>query len=374
MRVALAEVLRAPKGLDGVAVTDTRIAKSDADGTLIYRGYAIKDLFEKSTFEESTYLILYGKLPTKSELDEFASRLRRLSLVPRNVYELVGAIPHEAHQMDVLRTAVSGLGATEGGISSEEQKLSIIAQMPTLVANCYRLNRGMEPAEPDQSLSLSANYLYMLTGKRPSEFEAWCFERMLILYMEHDLNASTFTVRVVASTLADIYSACTSGLAALKGPLHGGANEAAMQMLLKIGSADNARSYVQASLARGEKIMGFGHRVYKTVDPRSQLAKKLLRDLLEAQGKGLELFKLCEAVENAAWEFKKLPSNADFYAAPVFMTLGIPIETFTPIFASSRTVGWVAHYNEQLVDNRIFRPDAIYKGEKGLRYIPLEDR
>ncbi|HEV2390343.1 MAG TPA: citrate/2-methylcitrate synthase, partial [Nitrososphaerales archaeon] len=224
------------------------------------------------------------------------------------------------------------------------------------------------------SLSLCENYLYMLTGKKPTSFEAWSFERMLILYLEHDLNASAFTVRVVASTLADIYSACTAGLAALKGPLHGGANEAAMQMLLKIGKASNAKSYVQETLAKREKIMGFGHRVYKTVDPRSQLAKKLLRELLEKEGKGLETYKLCEAVENAVWEFKKLPANVDFYAAPIFMTLGIPIETFTPIFASSRTVGWVAHYNEQLMDNRIYRPDAIYIGNKGLKYVPLEDR
>ncbi len=370
----MSEILRAPKGLDGVAVADTSIAKSDADGTLIYRGYAIKDLFEKSTFEESTFLILYGRLPTRSELEEFEAKLTRYSMVPHNVYDLVKAIPHEAHQMDVLRTAVSGLGATEGGISSEEQELSIIAQMPALVANCYRITKGMDTAEPDPSLDPSANFLYMLTGKRPTDFEAWCFERMLILYLEHDLNASAFTVRVVASTLADIYSACTAGLAALKGPLHGGANEAAMQMLLKIGSADKARHYVQETLARREKIMGFGHRVYKTVDPRSQLAKKLLRELLEKQGKGMDTYKLCEAVENAVWEFKRLPANVDFYAAPIFLNLGIPIETFTPIFASSRIVGWVAHYNEQLVDNRIYRPDAIYKGEKGLRYVPLDSR
>jgi citrate synthase len=370
----MAEMLRAPRGLDGVAVADTTIAKSDSDGTLIYRGYTIKDLFDKSTFEESTYLILYGRLPRRRELEEFTSKLSRYSMVPHNVYDMVKAIPREAHQMDVLRTAVSGLGATEGGISSDEQKLSIIAQMPTLVANCYRLNKGMEPAEPDPSLNLSANYLYMLTGRRPTAYEAWCFERMLILYLEHDLNASAFTVRVVASTLADIYSACTAGLAALKGPLHGGANEAAMQMLLKIGSADKAKSYVQGALSRGEKIMGFGHRVYKTVDPRSQLAKGLLLELLQKEGRGLEMYKLCETVEKACWDLKKLPANVDFYAAPLFSTLGIPIETFTPIFASSRIVGWVAHYNEQLIDNRIYRPDAIYKGEKGLKYVPLDDR
>jgi citrate synthase len=370
----MAEVLRAPKGLDGVAVADTSIAKSDSDGTLIYRGYDIKELFENSTFEESAFLILYGRLPTRSELEEFEAKLSRYSMVPLNVYDLVKTIPHEAHQMDVLRTAVSGLGATEGGISSEEQKLSIIAQMPAIVANCYRITKGIDTVEPDPSLSLPANFLYMLTGKTPTGFEAWSFERMLILYLEHDLNASAFTVRVVASTLADIYSACTAGLAALKGPLHGGANEAAMQMLLKIGNADNARTYVQRTLAGGEKIMGFGHRVYKTVDPRSQLAKRVLKELLEKQGKGLEVYRLCEAVENAAWEFKKLPANVDFYAAPLFMSLGIPIETFTPIFASSRIVGWVSHYNEQLMDNRLYRPDAIYKGEKGLKYVPLDRR
>jgi len=370
----MSEILRAPKGLDGVAVADTSIAKSDADGTLIYRGYAIKDLFEQSTFEESTYLILYGKLPTKGELEEFEAKMRRYSMVPHNVYDLVKTIPREAHQMDVLRTAVSGLGATEGGISSEEQKLSIVAQMPALVANCYRITKGMDVAEPDPSLSLPANYLRMLTGKRPTSFEAWAFERMLILYLDHDFNASSFTVRIVASTLADVYAACTAGLASLKGPLHGGANEAAMQMLLRIGTASNARPFVQETLARHEKVMGFGHRVYKTVDPRSHLAKKLLKELLEKQGKGPDTYKLCEAVENAVWEFKKLPANVDFYAAPIFLNLGIPIETNTPIFASSRIVGWVAHYNEQLVDNRIYRPDATYIGQKGLKYVSLDRR
>ncbi|MDA4116948.1 MAG: citrate synthase, partial [Thaumarchaeota archaeon] len=353
---------------------DTSIGKSDADGSLIYRGYPIQELFERSTFEETAFLVLYGKLPTRSELEGFSARLRKYAKVPHNVYKIVKAIPRDAHQMDVLRTALSGLGATEGGVSDEEQQLSIIAQMPTLVANCFRLTHGMEIAEPDPSLGQAANFLFMLNGTAPSAFEAWCFERMLILYVEHDLNASAFTVRVVASTLADIYSSCTAGLAALKGPLHGGANEAAMHMLLKIGSADNAKAAVQGMLGRGEKIMGFGHRIYKTVDPRSQLAKRLLRDLLEKQGKGMEMYELCEAVDMAVWDAKKLPTNVDFYAAPIFYSMGIPIEIYTPIFASSRVVGWVAHYNEQLLDNRIYRPDAIYKGEKGLKYVPLDSR
>ncbi len=370
----MAEILRAPRGLDGVAVADTTIGKSDADGSLTYRGYAIQELFEHSTFEETAFLVLYGKLPTRGELETFSARLRKYAKVPQNVYKIVKAIPRDAHQMDVLRTALSGLGATEGGVSDEEQQLSIIAQMPTLVANCYRITHGMEVAEPDPSLGHAANFLFMLKGTAPSAFDARCLDRMLILYVEHDLNASAFTVRVVASTLADIYSSCTAGLAALKGPLHGGANEAAMQMLLKIGTAENAKSSVQAMLEKGEKIMGFGHRVYKTVDPRSQLAKRLLRELLEKQGKGMETYELCEAVEKAVWDAKKLPSNVDFYAAPLFYTMGIPIETYTPIFASSRAVGWVAHYNEQVLDNRIYRPDAIYKGEKGLKYVPLDSR
>jgi citrate synthase len=370
----MAEVLRAPRGLEGVAVADTKIGKSGADGSLIYRGYAIQDLFEKSTFEETAFLILNGRLPSKKELAGFASRLRKRSHLPPEIYRVLRTLPRDAHPMDVLRTAVSALGTLERNLSPEDQKVSIISKMPSLVVNGYRVVGGRRPVEPKESLGQGANMLYMLRGREPSPYEAWVMERVLILYMEHDLNASAFTVRVVASTLADVYSACTAGLAALKGPLHGGANEAAMQMLARIGKADGARAYVQQLLDAHEKVMGFGHRVYKKVDPRAQLTKQLLRSLVLETGKGQELYDLSVAVEKAVWDMKKLPANVDFYAAPVFHILKVPIVVYTPIFASSRIVGWVAHYNEQLEDNRIYRPDSVYVGEKGLKYVPIAER
>ena len=367
--------IRVPKGLYGVAVAETSIAKSGSDGSLTYRGYSISDLFENSTFDETAFLILRGRLPSKEELASFTSHLRRYMRVPEEIYGLVRNLEREAHPMDVLRTAVSGLGANERNLSAEEQKFSIIAKMPVLVANCYRIARGMDVVEPEQDLNSSENLLFMLRGKRPEKFEAWAFERELILYMEHDLNASSFAVRVIASTLADVYAACTGGVAALKGPLHGGANEAAMELLLKLGGPDAAGSKIQEMLSRGEKIMGFGHRVYKTSDPRAQLSKQLLKRLLsEKKKQEKSLYDLCEAVEKKVWDMKKLPANLDFYAAPIFYELGIPIRVYTPIFAASRVVGWVTHYNEQLQDNKIFRPDAIYTGESQLKYVPLESR
>jgi citrate synthase len=262
------ELIRAPDGLYGVAVTETRVSKSSADGTLTYRGYPIRELFEKASFEECAFLILEGRLPSRAELDGFLDTLRSRAAVPENVYDVVRSLPADAHPMDVLRTAVSALGASEMSLAPRDQQYSLIAKMPALAANCYRLVRGMPAIAPDPGLDQAGNLLYMLSGERPARFDSWAFERELILYLEHDLNASTFTVRVVASTLADVYAASTAGLAALKGPLHGGANEAAMQMLLEIGSPEKAEGYVRDALSKGKKVMGFGHRIYKTVDPR----------------------------------------------------------------------------------------------------------
>lgn len=370
----MSEPIRVPKGLYGVAVTETSIAKSDVDGSLTYRGYSISDLFERSNFEECAFLILNGRLPTKNELNDFAVEMRSKTKIPDSIFSLIRDLGREAHPMDVLRTAVSGLGSVEGRLSKNEQKFSIIAKMPVLVANGYRISRGMTKMEPDNDLNSAANLLCMLTGKRPTDFEAWAFERELILYMEHDLNASAFAVRVIASTLADVYSACTGGIAALKGSLHGGANEAAMEMLLKIGNPEEAASQIQEMLSRGEKIMGFGHRVYKKVDPRAQASKQLLKRLLEEKKKPSTMYDLCDAVERKMWEQKKLPANLDFYAAPIFYELGIPIEVYTPIFAASRIVGWVSHYDEQLSDNKLFRPDAIYVGATKKAYTPIDLR
>jgi len=370
----LPEIIRAPPGLYGVGVAETSISRGAADGTLTYRGYPIRDLYDKASFEECAFLILEGHLPTRKELDDFVSRLRSLRTVPEDVYQIVRAMPRDSHPMDVLRTAVSGLGASEQMLSAKEQDYSLIAKMPTLVTNCYRILRGMDLAEPRDDMSEAENLLYVLTGRHPDAFELWAFERELILYLEHDLNVSAFTVRVVASTLADVYAACTAGLAALKGPLHGGANEAAMQMFLEIGSPERAASYLRENLAKGKKIMGFGHRVYKKVDPRAQLSKVMLKRLLEHKQADDKVYRLADELEHAMWETKKIPANLDFYAAPIFYTLGIPIETYTPIFAASRVVGWVSHYNEQLAANKLFRPDSIYVGQRDMVYVPIEKR
>lgn len=373
-KIIMSEPIRVPDGLYGVAVTDTSISKSAVDGTLTYRGYAIKELFERASLEESIYLVLEGKLPNKKELDAFVADLRSHARLPKTISDLVGTLPPDGHPMDVLRTAVSALGVTERSLPAREQQISLIAKMPALVANCYRLIRGMAVVQPREDLNHAANLLYMLRGKAPDDLESRTLERELILYLEHDVNASTFTVRVVASTLADVYSACTAGLAALKGPLHGGANEAAMQMLLEIAIPANAERYVKESLAAHKKVMGFGHRVYKKVDPRAQLSKELLKQLLKEQGKDDSLYRLADAVERSIWEAKALPANLDFYAAPIFYSLGIPIPVYTPIFAASRVTGWIAHYNEQLKDNKLFRPDAIYVGANDLAYVPIDSR
>jgi citrate synthase len=370
----LPEIIRAPDGLYGVAVAETSISRSSPDGTLTFRGYLIKELFDRASFEECAFLILEGRLPRRAELEEFILKLREHAKVPQNVYDVVRSLPGDAHPMDVLRTAVSALGATEAALGARDQQYSLIAKMPALAVNCHRISKGMPAIEPEPGMDHASNLLYMLTGKRPEKFDSWVFERMLILYLEHDINASTFTVRVVGSTLADVYAASTAGLAALKGPLHGGANEAAMKMLLQIGSADGANEYVQDALSHGRKIMGFGHRIYKKVDPRAQLSKGLLKRLLEERGKGDNLYRLCDAVAAAMWEAKKIPANLDFYAAPIFYTLSIPIPLFTPVFATSRIVGWVAHYNEQLARNKLFRPDATYVGASNLSYVPIENR
>lgn len=363
-----------PKGLYGVAVCETSIAKSSSDGSLTYRGYDIADLFEKSSFEETAFLVMNGVLPSKDSLDKFSAQLKEYWHVPDSVYKIVQDVSTDSHPMDVLRTAVSALGADERMLSPDLQKISLIAKMPSLVANSYRISKGKDIVEPDRNLGTGENLLFMLTGKRPEKLEAWAFERELILYMEHDLNASAFAVRVIASTLADVYAACTGGIAALRGPLHGGANEAAMDMLLKLGNPDEAAAKIEKMLASGEKIMGFGHRVYKIKDPRAQMSKELLKRLLKEQGKNDLMYVLCRTVESKVWDSKKLPANLDFYAAPIFYELGIPIEVYTPIFAASRIVGWISHYNEQLSDNKIFRPDAVYTGKSKLEYIPIEKR
>ena len=370
----MSEQIKVPKGLSGVSVTETKISKSDVDGSLIYRGYTIEDLAENASFEEAAHLVLYGELPDRAQLFRFNSELRSRMKVDPSVYEIIRDLPKAAHPIDVLRTAVSSLGSLDMKPVPAEQQLSVAAKMATLVANSYRIELGMKLIEPDSLLTFAENLLYMISGEKPEGADAWTFERELIFYLEHDLNASSSTVRVVASTLADVYSAVTAGLAALKGPLHGGANEEAMQMLVEIKDPSAAAGYVADTLAKGKKIVGFGHRIYKQFDPRARLSKRYLKQLLAKKKMDDRLFRLCDALEREMWERKKIPANLDFYAAPVFFTLGIPIPLYTPIFAASRVFGWIAHYNEQLLDNKLIRPEATYIGPKDLKYRPLDKR
>ena len=368
------EVYRAPRGLAGVSVADTRISKSEGDGTLIYRGYPISDIAANATFEEAAYLVLNGRLPTKGELGEFSSSLVEKSQVEERVFGIMRTLGEGAHPIDAIRTGVSALGSIDSEGSLSERELSIEAKTSVLAANSMRVPGGVAPRLPDERLGFADNLLQMLTSTAHTDFERRTFERVLVLYMEHDMNASSFTVRVVASTLADPYAAASAGLAALKGPLHGGANEAAMETLLRVKEPANAAAFVGSTFQDGKKLMGFGHRVYKQFDPRARLCKEYLREILRRRGGDDRLYRLCEAVETEMWERKRIPPNLDYYAAPIFYALGIEIPLYTPIFAASRIFGWMAHYNEQVQDNKLIRPDSTYLGPSGLRYVPIEKR
>ncbi len=370
----MSEQIKVPKGLAGVSVTDSRIAKSDADGSLVYRGYPISEIAKNATFEEAAFLVLNESLPTRSELKGFCSKLERSSKVDPKVFRVMASLGRSARPIDALRTAISALGSMDKMRTAADIQASIEAKMSVLAANCHRVPLGRRPVRPQKSVGFAASLLRMLTGRPVRGYDLWTFERVLIFYMEHDLNASSFTVRVVASTLADPYAAASAGLAALKGPLHGGANEAAMKMLLEVRDPAKVSDYVGAALAEGRKIIGFGHRVYKKVDPRAQLCKEYLREMLRRRGSEDRLFRLCDAMEKEMWERKQLPANLDFYAAPIFHLLGIEIPLYTPIFAASRVFGWMAHYNEQVADNKLIRPDATYVGATGLSYVPIDRR
>ena len=366
--------LRAPKGLAGVSVADTKIAKSESDGSLVYRGYDIADIAANATFEETAYLVTRGRLPTEAELWEYSKGLAERSRVDEKVFDVMRLLGKGAHPIDAIRTGVSALGSldVEGTPAGKEE--SIEAKMSVLAANSRRVPMGEEPRLPKAGLGLAANLLRMLTAKEASDLDRWVFERVLIFYMEHDMNASSFTVRVVASTLADPYAAASAGLASLKGPLHGGANEAAMEMLLKVKDPAMAKGFLDTTFREGRKLMGFGHRVYKSFDPRARLCKGYLRRMVDERGEGAWLYDLCDAVEKEMGERKKIPPNLDYYAAPIFYLLGIEVPLYTPIFAASRVFGWMAHYDEQQEDNKLIRPASVYVGPSGLRYVPIKDR
>lgn len=372
----------AAKGLEGIVATNSSICWIDGDaGVLAYRGIDIHELASKSTFEETTCLLWHGKLPNKAELAAFSKQLAAARKLPPQIIDLLKSFPTAATPMEVLRTAVSALSLydkDEKAVdhdSNVRKSFDLTSQIAMLVAAFDRIRKGKEVAAPDPSLSHAGNFLWMLTGEKPSETATRAFDVALILHADHELNASTFAARVIAATLSDIHSAITGAIGALKGPLHGGANEAVMRLLFAIDKqgADPVE-YVKEMLAQKKKVSGFGHRVYHTEDPRATHLRKMSEDLGRASGT-TKWFEMSRKIELFVNTEKKLNANVDFYSASTYTTLGIDIDLFTPIFAISRIAGWAAHVIEQLDDNRLIRPRAEYVGaEYPARYVPIENR
>jgi citrate synthase len=370
-------------GLEDTVATSSSICYLDGDrGVLAYCGYDIHDLARHATFEEVCYLLWHRRLPTRAELGDLQSQLAAARPIPDAVVRLIRALP-QADGMDALRTLTSALGhydadaADNAPPANYRKAVRLTAQIGSLVATLGRVNAGGGPIEPDPALGHAANFLYMLTGDRPSPLATRAFDVALILHADHELNASTFAARVAAATLTDIHSAIVGAIGALKGPLHGGANADVMRLLLEIGRdapPERAEDVVRAKLARKEKIPGFGHRVYHTEDPRATHLRQMSRELGQRAGQP-EWFAMSQRIEAVVKAEKKLNPNVDFYSASTYYALGIPIDLFTPIFAVSRVSGWTAHVLEQYTNNRLIRPRAEYVGrEYPQRYQALEAR
>jgi citrate synthase len=370
-------------GLEDTVATSSAICYLDGDrGVLAYCGYDIHDLARHATFEEVCYLLWHRRLPTRAELGDLQSQLVASRPLPDAVLRLARALP-AGNSMDLLRTLTSALGHYDSDASdqspqaNDRKAVRLTSQIAALVAAIGRLNAGASPIQPDPVLGHAANFLYMLTGNRPSGLAARAFDVALILHADHELNASTFAARVAAATLTDIHSTIVAAIGALKGPLHGGANADVMRLLLEIGKdtpPEKAEEVVRAKLARKEKIPGFGHRVYHTEDPRATHLRQMSRDLGQRAGEPA-WFELSHRIEALVKAEKKLYPNVDFYSASTYHALGIAIELFTPIFAVSRVSGWTAHVLEQYANNRLIRPRAEYIGPTyPQRYEPLEAR
>ena len=371
-----------PKGLEGVVATTSSICYIDGDqGVLAYRGLDIHDLADHSSFEEVCYLLWFGKLPTRNELTDVRERLAAERKLDPGIINLLRSVPRHIQPMDVLRTAVSALSFYDPDERSNDhdanvrKAIRLTSQIAMIVAAYDRIRKGKNVVEPDRSLSHSGNFLLMLNGEKPSPTAERALDIALILHADHELNASTFAARVTAATLSDMHSAITSAIGALKGPLHGGANEAVFLMLEEIDKKkEDPVEHVRAMLAQKKKVSGFGHRVYHTEDPRATHLRKMSEDLGRSNGQG-KWFEMSQRIEQFVKAEKKLNANVDFYSASTYHVLGIDVDLFTPIFAVSRISGWTAHVIEQLDDNRLIRPRADYLGPRyRQRYVPIEQR
>ncbi len=365
-------------GLAGVSAGETQLCTVGKEGAgLTYRGYDIYDLADRASFEEVAYLLLYGKLPNNRELAAYVKTLRSLRSLPAQLKQVLEMIPGDTHPMDVLRTAVSLLGnfEPEGDFSNQSRVADrLLACLPSMLLYWHRFHTDGKRIDVETGDdSVSGHFLHLLHDKKASELHRKSLDTTLILYAEHEFNASTFAARVITGTLSDMHSAVTGAIGALRGPLHGGANEAAMELIQKFKSPDEAARGVRGMLARKERIMGFGHRVYTVSDPRNSVNKKMSKMLSEEVGDA-HLYAVSEAIEKVMWDEKKLFANADFFAASVYHFIGIPTYLFTPIFVCSRITGWAAHIMEQRANNKLIRPAADYIGPPLQKWQPIEKR
>lgn len=371
------------KGLEDVIATDTKISFIDGEkGVLEYVGIAIDDLARNSTFEETTFLLWNGRLPSAAELAAFSADMRSRYELPAGLIESIKRTPKTAQPMHVLRTLISELSLYDADpnkndvASARVKALNILAQAPTIVAYFDRHRRGLAFVAPDKSLGFAENFLTMLNGTKPTPTMARAFDVCMVLHADHGLNNSTFTARVIASTMSDVYSAITGAVGSLRGPLHGGANEDVMRMLGEVPTVAACEAFIQDKLASKAKIAGFGHRVYKAYDPRATYLKTLAKQLSEDTG-NQELYAKSTAIEQVMLREKAAKGiypNVDFYSATTYHSIGLKLDLFTPMFALSRIAGWAGHVIEQLGDNRLYRPDAQYNGPHGVKYVPIAVR
>src|SRR2546422_4453962 len=371
-------------GLRGVVAAASSISDVNGEkGELIYQGVNIHDLATKSTFEEVVFLLWNGRLPKRAELDQLRKNLAASYELPRQIIELIkgmyARVPATADPMDALRTVISAMAMFDEESRDLSREASIrvatrlTARFPGVVAAMERARSDLDPIPPNPDFDIATNFLYMLRGEKPDEFDAHVLDVALILQADHELNASTFTARVVAGTLADMYSAVTAALGALSGPLHGGANTAIMRILLEIGSIDRVESYVKDALAKKKKIMGFGHAVYRTEDPRATHLRRFSKEMGERKG-DTKWYEMTAKLEEVMKREKGLLPNVDAYSASTYYMMGIPLDLYTPIFAMSRISGWTAHILEQYADNKLIRPRAEYVGPRNVPYVPIDER
>ncbi|MEP6601922.1 MAG: citrate synthase [Nitrospirota bacterium] len=370
-------------GLAGVPAARSEISDVNGEtGVLEYRGIRIEELTAKSTFLETAYLLLFNCLPTRLELEKFTGDVALHRRIKFKIVDMIKSLPEQGHPMDALQAAVAALGMFYPGRTVQDPEnnywsaVRLIAKLPTIVAAFARIRRGDDYVPPHDGLNFSENFLYMLSERRPDPVVWQVFDACLILHAEHTMNASTFCALITASTLADPYTVVASAIGALKGPLHGGANEEVLAMLREIGTVQGVRPYVEAKLKAKEPLMGFGHRVYKVKDPRAVILQQLAQKLFTHCGKS-PFYVLAEETEKVALELlsrKRVYPNVDFYSGIVYNAMGIPTDTFTSIFAMARAAGWLAHWLEQMKENKLYRPDQIYEGEHNRSYLPLDQR